>query len=82
MYALTQILGGEGEAHLVMVGWMSMGRKSGISREGEENVVYNLSKLILDYSLIRRTLSLVSGLEFPWCSFNYCPRTGIEHIFL
>lgn len=49
---------------------MSVGRKSGITREGEKNVVCNLSKLRLDFSLIWRTLSLLSGLEFPWYNFN------------
>lgn len=56
--------------HLARVGWMSAGRKSGVTGEGEENVVCNLSKLRLGFGLIRRTLSLLSGLEFPWCNFH------------
>lgn len=49
---------------------MSMGRKNGITRKGEKNVVCSLSKLRLDLNLIWRTLSLLSGLKFLWYSFN------------
>lgn len=66
MYVLTQIL----DSSLARVGWLSMGRKNAITREGEKSVVCNLSKLRLDFSLIWRTLSLLSGLAFPWHSFN------------
>lgn len=41
-----------------------------VYHQRQKNVVCNLSKLRLDFSLIWRMLSLLSGLKFPWYSFN------------
>lgn len=69
--------------HLSKAGWMSVERKSSVTREGEKNVVCNLSKLKLDFSGIWRTLPLLSGLEFPSCSYEWAwKRHYNDHLFL
>lgn len=50
---------------------MPMERKSSVTKEGEKNVVCNLSELKLDFSVIWRTLPLLSGSEFPLCGYKW-----------
>lgn len=65
MYVLTQILGSFSQG-----GMDVSGEKEWCHWRGEENVVCNLSELRLGFGLIQRTLSLLSGLEFPRCNFH------------